>query len=123
MVVVTGDEDICEHVIEFLEELELHNTLIGERLLVSAVTKVYKDPHKYKNRITGILYDELAEEFNIGYWCVERDMRTALEKAWTKNYSELHYGVYCSIISKKTGKPTAAKFIWLTAEILRNKTI
>lgn len=108
-----------EIVAEFLKKIELHDTLIGEKLLVSGIVEVYKDPEKYKMNITGLLYHELAEEFNIGYSSVEKDMRMALEKAWTKGYSDLQYILYDDIISKKTGKPTVAKFIILTTDILK----
>lgn len=120
MTVIIKD-DIRKIVIEYLEQLEIYHTLKGEKILVSAIEKVYKNPEKYVDKITVLLYPELADEFSIRSKCVERNMRTALEKAWTKGNSDLHYGLYGPTISKRTGNPTVAKFIWLTVEILKQR--
>lgn len=119
MAIFVKEEITRQRVIDYLERLDLHNKYLGEQLLVSAVYRVYQDPEKYRNKITGLLYQELAIEFGINKCSVEKDMRKALERAWTNNYSELHYGLYVGTFSQKTEKPTTAKFIWLTVEILK----
>lgn len=108
-----------ELVVGFLKEIDLEDKLIGERILASAINKVYQNPDRYRNKITVLLYHELAVEFGINDCSVEKNMRMALEKAWTKGYSELRYQLYGSITSGKTGRPTVAKFILLTVELLK----
>lgn len=110
-----------EFIVTFLGELGLQDDLIGEKMLISAVARVYRHPEHYDKKITKVLYPELASEFNVQLTCVERDMRLSLEKAWTHHYSDLQYQLYGSTISKKTGKPTNAKFIWHTVKMLKDK--
>ena len=64
------------------------------------------------------LYPCIADYFGTTPIRVERDMRTAIESAWSKGMNESQEQLFGNIISPSKGKPTNAEFIGTVVEFL-----
>lgn len=72
----------------------------------------------YKRKIYTVVYRMIAEKYHVSYGSVERDIRTLIDHAWTKEFSEYQYRFYGRIISSRTQKPSPAKLIEETVQII-----
>lgn len=111
------EDIVLNKLTNIFQSIKLRSNLNGYDYLVEAVKRRYYNEN-YKNNIYSNLYDDIANYFNTTRTGVEKEIRYALEVTWTKEYSYLQYILYGDIISKDKGKPTSAKFIERTVEIL-----
>ncbi len=64
-----------------LRRLQIKGTLQGYRCLVSAIVKTVQDPDATL-WITKELYFDIARQYNTTFFCVERNIRTAIQYSW-----------------------------------------
>lgn len=111
--------DAC--ILDLLQSVNFKRNTKGRKFLLSAIRKYYIDPVKYHRNIYKDLYNEVAAEFQTRPMCVEKNIRKALESAWTKGDPRVQYEYYGSIISTNEDKPTAAPFIVKSVEIIKRR--
>lgn len=117
--VLEKEEQIKACIEELLNSIQLTGTTKGRKYLISAIKKYCENPTKYYQRIYKGLYVEVAEENNTSFANVEKDIRKAIESAWTRGRPSIQYELYGSIV--KGTKPTAAAFIIKSAEIIKSR--
>lgn len=110
-----------EHIVDqIFAEIKMNRDVKGYYFLKKAVLLRYENP-EYQKNIYGGLFQEIAYHFDVPLSTIERNIRTALESTWTSAYAEAQYKYYDHIISKNKTKPTAAKFIEATVQIIADK--
>lgn len=117
--VLEKEEQIKTSIEELLNSIQIKETTKGRRYLISAIRRYYENPSKYHYSIYKGLYVEVAEENNTSFANVEKDIRKAIESAWTRGQPSIQYKLYGSIV--KGTKPTAAAFIIKSAEIIKSR--
>lgn len=118
-IVLEKEEQIKACIEELLNSIQLTGTTKGRKYLISAIRKYYENPIKYHHSIYKGLYLEVAKENNTSFANVEKDIRKAIECAWTRGDPCVQYELYGSIV--KDDKPTAATFIMKSAEIIKSR--
>lgn len=100
-------------------ELILHSAgitsnYIGYWLLDSAVEMVMADPSLADNLVEGV-YRTVGEKYEISFVSVERNMHTAIKRAWEVAPQRVNKALGRS----RVWRPTASEFILLVAEKLK----
>lgn len=118
---VIEKEALDECILDLLRSVNFKRNTKGRAFLLSAIRKYYIDPGKYNRHIYKELYNEVAIEFQTHSSCVEKNIRKALESAWTKGDPRIQYEYYGAIIASDEDKPTAAPFIVRSVEIIKSR--
>lgn len=109
--------DYNEYIQAVFDILKFNKKYKGYYYLYDAICIRIGQP-KYKRKIYTVVYHMIAEKYHVSYVSVERDIRTLIDRAWTKEFSENQYKLYGRIISSRTQKPSAAKLIEETVQII-----
>lgn len=113
------DEVLEACIVELVDCVHLTGKTKGRAYLISAIKKYCMHPEKYKKNIYRGLFSEVAHMYDTSSVNVEKDIRKAIENAWTKGDPCIQYELYGSIV--KGDKPTAALFIIRSAEIIKSR--
>lgn len=119
MVIDKEELDTC--ILDLLVSVNFMRNTKGRMYLISAIKAYYMNPIRYKKNIYKDLYNELADNYHTQPACVEKNIRKALESAWTKGDPRIQYRLYGSIIDPDNNKPTAAPFIIKSVEIIKSR--
>lgn len=117
--VLEKDEVLEACIVELLDSVHLTGKTKGRAYLISAINKYCIHPEKYKKNIYRGLFSEVAQTHDTSSANVEKDIRKAIENAWTRGNPCIQYELYGSIV--KGDKPTAALFIIRSAEIIKSR--
>lgn len=118
--IIISRNEIRENVDETILENELTNILYeigfapgtkGYACLKESIMMTYHDSSLIENSITRELYPKVAEKYNTSSYSVERGIRNAIEKAWTKGNTRFQDELFGHTISIETGRPTNLVFI------------
>ena len=90
----------------------------GFYMLRTAIRLTLED-ESYIYNITGRLYPAVAKELNSTPCRVERNMRHAIEVAWTRGDLPYTDEVFGYSVDAERGKPTNAAFIATVADYVR----
>lgn len=74
---------------QLLRRLGLTSNRVGFLYLSEAVILALKDL-EYLHRITKLLYPEIAQTYGISSSCVERNIRSAIDRIWKADRPLLH---------------------------------
>lgn len=111
---------MCEYndyIMKLFDILKFNKKYKGYYYLYDAICIRLGKP-QYKRKIYTVVYPMIAEKYHVSYVSVERDIRTLIDRAWTKEFSENQYRFYGRIVSLRTQKPSAAKLIEETVQII-----
>lgn len=92
--------------------------ILGYTYLTDAIMLVVRDKNAL-NKITYVLYPEIANKYETTANRVERAMRSAIETAWNRGDVDILTEVFGNTISMDKGKPTNSEFIALISERIR----
>ena len=91
--------------------------LNGRQYLEEAIRRVLMDRSVLRG-ITKILYPDLAKHFGTTPDCIERSIRSAVDKAWKRGDPETRHREFHGALDRFTASPSNAKFISAMAEFI-----
>ena len=91
--------------------------LNGRQYLEEALRRVLMDRSVLRG-ITKILYPDLAKHFGTTPDCIERSIRSAVDKAWKRGNPETRHRDFHGAMDRFTASPSNAKFISAMAEFI-----
>ena len=108
-----ADEISTEYVLtNILHELGFAPGTKGYAYLKDSIMMSYHDSSLIEEGITHKLYPEVAKKYQTTYGGVERVIRNAIEKAWTKRgNTRFQDELFGHTISAETGRPSNLTFI------------
>lgn len=106
---------------DFILESGIQPHLMGYVYTYRAIEMIIEDYFKIFN-LKKDVYDPLAREYHTTTTRVERDIRNAIEVAFTKNVTEESYR-YFKYISSNKGKPTNKEYLAVAVNVLLNGKI
>lgn len=118
--VTFADYSIDDTIDELLRELGVGPHLIGYSYISYAIRLVESD-RRYSDRITGLLYPKIAEEYSTTPIRVERGIRHAIEVAWDRIDLDTAYRIFGNTVSRTRGKPTNSEFITTCVNELKRR--
>lgn len=89
----------------------------GYKLCISAVEIALEHPESL-NSITKCIYPELADFHHTSLKCVERNLRTMIEKIWKSGGREF----FCGPDSDNQKRPSNSRFIEMLVQVLKSET-
>lgn len=106
---------------DFIIDSGISPHLMGYIFTYRAIEMIIEDYFRIFN-LKKEVYDPLAREYHTTTSRVERDIRNAIEVAFTKNASETNYRYFKHISSDK-GKPTNKEYLAIAVNVLLNGKI
>ena len=103
---------------DILHHLGVPAHIIGYQYLTDAIMMAVRDKNVL-NRITYVLYPEVANRYVTTPSRVERAIRHAIECAWNRGDVDVLNKVFGNTISIDKGKPTNSEFIALISDRIR----
>ena len=100
-----------------LNQIGVPHDLKGYMYIVSAIKKCIDDRSKV-NRITKVLYKEIAEENGTTISRTERAIRHAIEVSWSRGNMDVISIIFGYTVSALKGKPTNSEFIALLTDFI-----
>lgn len=104
-------------VITLLKQMGTPAHIKGYNYLRDSILYAYEDSTLLNNMIKG-LYKVVADKHKTTAFCVERDIRTAVEITVNRGDFNYLYSIFGNTISKDKGKPTNREFIMAIIELL-----
>lgn len=112
-------ESIKNEIEKCLEAVKVKPSLKGFDRLAVAIERYCMFPEIYDGRkFYTLLYDDVAEICKTTNANVEKSIRKAIERTWTREHSELQNQLYGDLVPADKGKPTSKKFIVRTASLI-----
>lgn len=112
-----GEEAYLPIITKVLLRLGLSPDLKGYSYARQAIRLVLEEPDMLKS-ITGRLYGAVAETNHTNTKCVERNIRHAIESAWSKGNLSYIEELFGYTVDAEKGKPTNAAFIATVADYI-----
>lgn len=103
---------------DILHRLGIPAHIIGYPYLTDAIVLAVRDKNNL-NKITHVLYPEVANKYGTTPSRVERAIRHAIETAWNRGDVDILIEVFGNTISIDKGKPTNSEFIALISDRIR----
>ena len=113
-----NDDIIEDDTTRMLHELGVPAHIKGYNYLRECIIMAYKEPDVL-NCITKVLYPTIAKQHDSTPSRVEREIRHAIEVAWSRGDIQTLTYYFGSTVDKFKGKPTNSEFIALLADRLR----
>jgi len=107
-----------ETVQDVLTGLGISGTLIGAQYIHDAVTIALKD-YETVERITKLMYPEIAKMHNTTASRVERAIRVAIEKSWSEADPEYRKKVFGAMGAADSERPTNTEYISMIVHYLK----
>lgn len=107
-----------ETVQDVLAGLGVNGTLIGAQYIHDAVTIALKD-HETIERITKLMYPQIAKMYNTTASRVERAIRVAIEKSWSDADPEYRKKVFGKLGAEDSIRPTNTEYISIIVHYLK----
>lgn len=101
-----------------LGEIGIFPNLKGYHFAREAVVRIAEES-RFIGRVTAEIYEDIAKKFGSTPDCVERNIRNAIETAWTKGNLAKINEIFGNSIDSNKGKPTNSEFIAMLADIIR----
>lgn len=117
-VVVSRASAVETRITQIFREIGVPAHIKGYRYLRRAIELVIENP-AYQDKITCMLYPDIAKEFDTTAFRVERAIRHAIEAAWNRGDLEVLKSWFGFTISGQKGKPTNSEFIACVSDELR----
>lgn len=105
-------------VITLLKQMGTPAHIKGYNYLRDSILYAYEDSTLLNNMIKG-LYKVVADKHKTTAFCVERDIRTAVEITVNRGDFNYLYSIFGNTISRDKGKPTNREFIMAIIELLK----
>lgn len=119
---VMEEEQLQLSIRRLLIKIGIRIDLDGFDYLVSAVEFAIKDAELAKNLCDG-LYGRVAEKYNTKAYCVERSIRSAIEKAYVHRGLREVNKIFDTQIIDENKRPSSGKFIRILATAYNLKLI
>lgn len=116
------EEQLQLSIRRLLIKIGIRIDLDGFDYLVSAVEFAIKDAELAKNLCDG-LYGRVAEKYNTKAYCVERSIRSAIEKAYVHRGLREVNKIFDTQIIDENKRPSSGKFIRILATAYNLKLI
>lgn len=100
-----------------LDELHMSKTLYGYDS-ISEVIVILQEHPEYTCNIYETVFEQVGKMKDKTGACIERQIRYALEATWLNSSSPKLYEWYGDIIDEVKGRPTAARFLKRTLDIV-----
>lgn len=110
--------NLTRRVTETIHHIGVPAHIKGYNYLREAIILAVKDKSMIE-RITKMLYPEIAKTFNTTTSRVERAIRHAIEVAWERGDLDVLHQYFGYTVSSTKGKPTNSEFIALIADKIR----
>ena len=114
--VAKQEESVYDQITSYLLNLGMPANLRGYHFVRLAICMCIEDVENL-NYITKHLYPEIAKQFKITSSAVDRAIRTAIEKTWSRG----NPNVLNKVFRHSKGNPTNKEFILTIADILKRK--
>ena len=114
----TGNLILRNEAAVILKECGISNK--GFLLLTTALTITAKNPNELNNLKKG-LYPKVAREHQTTATRVERNIRSAIEKAWTTCDPAILNFYFGNTIDPHKGKPTNLQFLVILTEVIQRR--
>lgn len=101
-----------------LTALGVPMNLHGFDYLISAIMLVADDPSEIR-RVTNGLYKKIAESYGTKWYCVERNIRTAIENTFLNKDLDVLHSCFGNMINETSGKVKNSVFIRKVASDVR----
>lgn len=102
---------------EALMRFGVNSHLNGYTYLLEGIYRVLDD-RNFLHGVTKILYPDLAKHFGTTGLCVERSIRTAVDKAWKTYSAEARRAYFGDIFDGFTRSPSNIRFITAIADFI-----
>ena len=102
---------------EALMRFGVNSHLNGYTYLLEGIYRVLDD-RNFLHGVTKILYPDLAKQFGTTSMCVERSIRTAVDKAWRTGSPETRRANFGDIFDGFTRSPSNIRFITAIADFI-----
>lgn len=104
---------------KILKQLGILPNLSGYGYSKEAINMVLEDDSAVRRGVTKVIYPAVARKFHTTSSRVERAIRHAVERAWTRGDAELMEDIFGWGISADRGKPTNSEFIAGVADYIK----
>lgn len=112
------EKKLLQEVTKIMHELGVPSQLKGYLYLRDAIMMELEDDEEVKHKIT-FLYEQIAKKYNANLSSVERLMRSAIERAWTRGSIRKSEELFGYTIDLDTGRPTNSQFISTIVDSIR----
>ena len=112
---VSAKETLESAAFTFVKNLGIPVNMRGFSFLISAICIGVSDPNQMSS-LTKCLYPEIAELYGVDTRCVERNIRNAIDAAYSKNPSRVRRCFYYPV-----EKPYCSEVIALAVETIRHE--
>ena len=102
---------------EALMRFGINSHLNGFSYLTEGIYRVLDD-RNFQHGVTKILYPDLAKHFGTTSQCVERSIRTAVNKAWRTVSPETRRAYFGDLFDSFTSSPSNMRFITAIADFI-----
>lgn len=112
---VTYSAEVYERICSALSELEITPNYCGYGY-IRDILEMLTDSSEDRCRMTKSIYPSIARSYGTTSSCVERGIRTVINKSWQRMSSETkvkYFGLHSPFVSKS---PTNSQFIFIVAE-------
>ena len=114
--------DCVPEIREALREFGVPQHLSGYDFLAEALARTVEDRSLLRG-VTKVLYPEVAARFSTSAECVERSIRSALEKAWTPRTEPRRRQAFGDAFAHFVRTPTNARFLALMTDLVAQRRI
>lgn len=119
---INNVESVYQKITDIMQNLGFTANVKGYEYLREAIKMCY-DNKKLVRNITKIIYPTIAKKYDDNFANVERTMRHAIEKAWSRGNKELQTTLFGYSVDIKTSKPKNGEFIAKVADYIRINNI
>ena len=113
-------KELQRKISDILQKIGISPSLKGYQYLREIIAVSLKDEGLLKS-VTKTLYPMVAEKFGTTATRVERDIRHAIETAWTRGQVEVLHKYFGYTVDGNKGKPTNSEFIAMIIDWIRLK--
>lgn len=96
--------DVSSAISETLKDIGMPAHLSGYHYIKTGILLLYDHPELFSHSTRG-LYQAIAQQTHSTYSCVERNIRTAVEVAFSRGDLDVFEEIFGYSVNRKTGKP------------------
>lgn len=100
-----------------LDSLGMSKKIRGYKFCRSAIEELLGENIFYQ---IDTVYGKVADKFDTTVYCVERNIRYAVEKTWEKGNIDIIEEKFGFTVSMDKGKPTNSEFLYMIADRVKH---
>lgn len=106
-----------QRIYSILISLQVSPDMVGFRYIADCLIMIMQK-HGKKDRSFYSLYQDVANQYNVGTYCVKQGIHTAVERIWNKGKSKALNKIIGIDIYGEYDKPSVIQFLTIIAEKL-----